>query len=258
MVTAPLNQCQSNCLHNPTVGDLTGSSQLIFAFRFSEPAHDHAQHNRITMKLRSLQLLSTHIMADPLYFSLWFPEVSGPEMLPHALAVLQQFPFSTQRPGITYIAVHPVSWNEATVLEQRFSPGIAPEQALTIAADLVHDDYAYTFDAYWDLWTPSESPNQWQLIAAPVKFIIQGEEFDDGTFQQTGHIQVDLGIDSLFLQETVALTEETQAKVRDNVAKLVEFTLKLEKNTRASARLLWSESEENLAQKLIARLQKVQ
>jgi hypothetical protein len=197
-------------------------------------------------------------MPDPLYFSLWFTDFSGPEMLPHALAVLQQFPYSTLRPGITYLAVQPVSWNEATVLEQRFSPGVDSEQALTIAADLIHDDYAYTFDAYWDLWTSGEGAAQWQLVASPVKFIVQGEEFDDGAFEQTGHIQVDLGLDSPFLQETVALTEETQAKVRDNVAKLVEFTLKVEKNTRASARILWSESEENLAQKLIARLQKVQ
>ena len=61
-------------------------------------------------------------MSDPLYLSLWFPDFSGPEMLPHAFAVLQQFPFSAQRPGITYFAVHPVSWDEATVLERRF-PG---------------------------------------------------------------------------------------------------------------------------------------
>ena len=54
------------------------------------------------------------------------------------------------------------------------------------------------------------------------------------------------------------LTEETQAKIRDNVAKLVEFTKKAEMNTRATSRRLWSESEESLPQKLIARLQKVQ
>jgi hypothetical protein len=38
----------------------------------------------------------------------------------------------------------------------------------------------------------------------------------------------------------------------------VEFSVNVEKNSGASARLLWSESEESLAQKLIARLQKVQ
>lgn len=197
-------------------------------------------------------------MPDPLYLSLWFPDFSGPAILPHILAVLQQFPFSAQRPGITYAAVQPVSWSEATVLERRFTPGVGPEDAVTLVADLVHDDYSYILDANWDLWTPDPVGNDWKLLATPVKFIAQGEEFDDGTYEQTGHIQIDFGLDSPFLQENVALTDETQLKVRDNVAKLVEFTVKAENNTRATARLLWSESEENLAQKLIARLQKVQ
>jgi hypothetical protein len=196
-------------------------------------------------------------MPDPLYLSLWFPDFSGPAMIPHALAVLQQFPFSTQRPGITYAAVQPVSWNESTVLERRFSPGITPEEALVVIADLVHDDYAYVLEAHWDLWTPDDTRAKWEQVPSRVKFIVQGEEFDDGAQEQTGHIQVDFGLDSPFLQENVELTNETQVKVRENVAKLVEFTMKAEKNTRASTRLLWSEAEENLAQKLIARLQKV-
>jgi hypothetical protein len=197
-------------------------------------------------------------MSDPLYLSLWFPDFSGPAMLPHILAVLQQFPFSAQRPGITYAAVQPVSWSEATILERRFMPGIGAEEAVTLAADLVHDDYAYILDAHWDLWTPDVAGSEWSMVPVPVKFIAQGEEFDEGTYEQTGHIQIDFGLDSPFLQENLALTEETQVKVRANVSKLVEFTMKAEKNTRATARLLWSESEENLAQKLIARLQKVQ
>jgi hypothetical protein len=201
-------------------------------------------------------------MPDPLYLSLWFPDFSGPAMLPYALSVLQQFPFSTERPGITYFAVQPVSWNEASILERRFVPGVDPVEVIAMAADLIHDDYAYTFDAYWDLWTPTEKGNEddaeWLLVPSPVKFIMQGEEFDDGTAHQTGHIEIDFGLDAPFLQESVALTEETQIKVRDNVSKLVEFTVKAQANTRATSRLLWSESEENLAQRLIARLQKVQ
>jgi hypothetical protein len=196
-------------------------------------------------------------MPDPLYLSLWFADFSGPAMIPHTLAVLQQFPFSSQRPGVTYAAVQPVSWNEASVLERRFSPGVPPGEALVVIADLVHDDYAYVFDAYWDLWTPEDDGRAWRHIPSRVKFIVQGEEFDDGVQEQTGHIQIDFGLDSPFLQEGIELTDEVQAKVRENVAKLVEFTMKAEKNTRASGRVLWSESEENLAQKLIARLQKV-
>jgi hypothetical protein len=197
-------------------------------------------------------------MPDPLFLSLWFPDFSGPAMLPHVMAVLQQFPFSTERPGIVYLSVQPVSWNEASILERRFTPGVEPAQAVVVAADLIHDDYAYVFDAYWDLWTPEDSGREWRLLPSLVKFIVQGEEFDNGAQQQTGHIEIDFGPDSAFLQENVDLTDETQAKVRDNVAKLVEFTRKAENNTRAQGRILWSESEENLAQKLIARLQKVQ
>lgn len=197
-------------------------------------------------------------MPDPLNLSLWFPDFSGPAMLPHVMAVLQQFPFSAERPGVTYLSVQPVSWNEASVLERRFAPGIEPAQAVLVAADLIHDDYAYVFDAYWDLWMPEDSGREWRLLPSLVKFIVQGEEFDDAAQQQTGHVQIDFGPDSPFLQENIELTDEAQTKVRENVAKLVEFTMKAEKNTRARGRLLWSESGENLAQKLIARLQTIQ
>ena len=179
-------------------------------------------------------------------------------MLPHLFAVLQQFPYSPQRPGITYASVQPVSWNEASVLERRFVPGIDPQNAVVVAADLIHDDYAYVFDAYWDLWTPDEAGQEWSLIPSLVKLIVQGEEFDEGAYQETGHIEIDFGLDSLFVQENVELTDETQAKIRENLSKLVEFTRKAEQNTRATSRRLWSESEESLPQKLIARLQKVQ
>jgi len=196
-------------------------------------------------------------MPDPLYLSLWFPDFSGPAMLPHMLSVLKQFPFSEQRPGVTYVAVQPVSWTEASVLEQRFSPGITPEEAVVVAADLVHDDYAYIFDVHWDMWTV-DATRKWTLAPSEVNVIAQGEEFEDGVQQETGHIEVDFGLDSLFVQEGVELTEESQARIRENVLRLIEFTKKIETNSRASSRRLWSESDESLPQKLIARLQRVQ
>ena len=58
------------------------------------------------------------------------------------------------------------------------------------------------------------------------------------------------------LHEEVEFTSETADRVRINVQRLVEFTAKMESNSGATGRLLWSESEENLAQKLILRLQK--
>ena len=196
-------------------------------------------------------------MSDSLYLSLWFPSFEEPEILPRAVSVLRQFPFSPQRPGVTYVAVHPVSWNEPTVLEQRFSVGITPEQAAGVTVELLHDDYAYVFEAYWDLWTPAESGLSWTEAPTLVRLIAQGSEFEDGAATETGHVQVDFGLDAPFLHEELNLTSEAEARVKANVQKLVQFTAQVEKNAGASGRLLWSESQENLAQKLIARLQKV-
>ena len=54
------------------------------------------------------------------------------------------------------------------------------------------------------------------------------------------------------------LSPEVESRVRANVQKLVEFTTQVEKNSGSRARLLWSESEETLVQKLVSRLQRVQ
>jgi hypothetical protein len=195
---------------------------------------------------------------DPLYLSLWFPSFTEQDMMAHALSALRQFPFSEVRPGVQYLAVHPVSWNEPTILERRFSPGVAPEDAIGAASDLLHDDYAYIFEADWDLWTLEPTNKQWALTPSRVTIIAQGEEFDERAAEATGQIEIDFGLDTAFLQEQVDLDTDAATRVRANIHKLVDFTNKLEKNAHANGRLLWSDSEDNLAQKLIARLQKVQ
>src|SRR5271167_3983017 len=197
-------------------------------------------------------------VADSLYLSLWFPNFELDEMLPRALAVMRQFPFSAQRPGIGYLGLHPVSWNEPTIFEQRFRPGVTPEEAVLLASDLLHQDYAYSFEAFWDLWIFGHDRHDWTLQPSKVTFFVHGVEFEEETYRQDGHVQVDFGIDSPFLQDEVQLTTEAETRVRANVQRLVEFTNQAEKSSGASGRLLWSESEENFAQKLIARLQKVQ
>jgi hypothetical protein len=197
-------------------------------------------------------------LADPLYLSLWFPSFAEQHMMAHALAVLRQFPSSVERPGVAYLAVHPVSWNEATVLERRFSPGVSPEDAISVASELLHEDYAYVFDFYWDLWTMESTSKQWALVPSRVRMIVQGEEFDEHASEGTGQIEFDFGLDTPFLQEQVKLDAQAEDRVRANVHKLVDFTNRVEKNAQANGRLLWSDSEDNLAQKLIARLQKVQ
>ena len=188
-------------------------------------------------------------MADSLYFSLWFADFGPEEMLVRALSVMRQFPFSKGLPGITYFALHPVSWNEPTIFEQRFLPPATPEQAIAVAADLLHEDYAYVFEANWDLWTPQTPEAAWTLAPATVSVIVRGEEFEDGEGKTQGEVQLDFGLDTPFLHEELQLTAEVESRVRANVQMLVDFINRIEKSGIASTRLLWSESGENLAQK---------
>lgn len=199
-------------------------------------------------------------MADSLYLSVWFPSFREGEMMTRTVGVLRQFPFSTLREGITYLSVHPVAWSEPTVLERRFTPGILPEEAADLASEFAHLDFAFVFEAFWDLWVPSddEHGDSWVQRPIAVRFLVHGTQFDDGIYSEDGHIEVDFGLDSSFVSEGLELTPVEQDHLRANIAKLVSFSSAVEKNCAISGRVLWSESDENLAQKLIAKLQQTQ
>jgi hypothetical protein len=196
-------------------------------------------------------------MADSLYLSVWFPNFREGEMMSRTVGVLRQFPYSALREGITYLSVHPVAWSEPTVLERRFNPGISPEEAADLAGEFVHDDFAFVFEAFWDLWVPSddECGDSWVQRPVAVRFLAHGVEFDDGIYSEDGHVEVDFGLDSSFVYEGMRITSAIETHLRSNIAKLVAFSAAVEKNCVISGRVLWSESEENLAQKLIAKLQ---
>src|SRR5271166_4153677 len=199
-------------------------------------------------------------MADSLNFSLWFPSFHENEMLPRAVSVMRQFLFSEVREGITYLSVHPVAWSEPSVLERRFNPGISPEKAAEIATEFAHDDFAFVFEAFWDLWVPNDDSegDAWVQRPVAVRFVVHGVQFDEGIYADDGHMEVDFGLDTPFLFEGLQLSSANEEDVRFNVAKLVAFTLAVQNNCKLSGRVLWSESENNLAQKLIAQLQQVQ
>lgn len=199
-------------------------------------------------------------MADSLYLSIWFPSFREGEMLTRTLSVLRQFPFSSVREGITYLSVHPVAWSEPTVLERRFDPGISPEEAADVASEFVHDDFAFVFETFWDLWVPNdgEAGESWVQRPSAVQFLIHGVQFDDGIYTDDGHIEVDFGLDFTFVYEGQNLSPAVEKNLRSNIAKLVAFSNAVEKHCTVSGRVLWSESEENLAQKLLARLQQTQ
>jgi hypothetical protein len=200
-------------------------------------------------------------MADQLYLNLWFPSFNEDQMLPRLLSVVKEFPFSAKRPGVAFIGIHAVSWQEPEIFEQTFDYGTDPDLAINMAQDFVHADNAYVVEAYWDLHVAEQEGDldeKWILQPQPVRFIAHGIEFDEGAHQQNGHIQVEFGLDTPFLHEEFDFTPEVEVRVKANVQRLVGFIQGVEQNCGISGRLLWSEGEGSLAQKLIAKLQKVQ
>ena len=68
------------------------------------------------------------------------------------------------------------------------------------------------------------------------------------------NIRIDFGDDAAFLEVDADLDAFAARHIEENVRQLVELTLALEKASGATARVLWSELGESLAQRLAARL----
>jgi len=221
-------------------------------------------------------------MADTLYLSLWYPNLRL-EALPGKLtAVLGAFATHGGEAKIYSATVWPVSWNEAPVLERVYgrmsrgmgqAPGAEPRQAVEEATELLHEDYAYEFQIGWSLWeleSPEVSPSansaphpsaqqdrqylRWVCAPRLARVTGYGPLFDEGTYEQEGHIKIDFGSDAPFLEEDADLDVVGAKHVAENVRQLLELTAAVEKASGATARLLWSELGESLASRLAARL----
>jgi hypothetical protein len=126
--------------------------------------------------------------------------------------------------------------------------------------EMLHEDYAYEFEVKWNLWAPETAGDLdpiWREESRPLRVIGFGPDFDEGSYEQNGHIRIDFGSDATFLQEEVTLEPEAASHVQQNVQKLIDVTQAIQNNLAVSSRLLWSESGESLAEKLIARLQRL-
>ncbi|HEX6771723.1 MAG TPA: hypothetical protein VF126_06840 [Acidobacteriaceae bacterium] len=203
-------------------------------------------------------------MADQLYLSLWFPNFRLAALGPAIVGVLGQLAAAGGASAVAAAAVYPISWNEAPVYQRVYDEedgeASQPEAAVAEAMEMLHEDYAYEFEVNWELWVPESGgglDTKWRQEPRVIRVIGFGPEFDDASYEQNGHIRVDFGSDSAFLQEDVAMEPETARYVQQNVQKLIDATQAIQNNLAISSRLLWSESGESLAEKLIARLQRL-
>jgi hypothetical protein len=200
-------------------------------------------------------------MADTLYLSLWYPNLRLAALANKLTAVLGEFAKHGGEARVYSATVWPVGWSESPVLQRVYGHGergVEPRQAVEDALELLHDDYAYEFQIGWTLWEylPEETglDGRWAREPRLVRVTGYGPLFDDGAYEQDGHIRIDFGGDAAFLDEDIELDSTAARHVEENVRQLVSLTTALEKESGATARLLWSELGESLAQRLAARL----
>lgn len=227
-------------------------------------------------------------MADQLFLSLWFPNFRLASLPSALVAVLRQFALiardgqtDSQFGRVAAATVYPIDWTESPIYQRIYvnderaqsstdTEGSIIENAVNEATEQLHEDTAYEFEMRWLLWTPERGPEggspvpaaalfdtAWRLEPSKVRITGFGPAFDAGSYEQNGHIRVDFGLDTPWTLEDEDLDEETAAHIRQNVEKLLAFTLSVEKNCGISSRLLWTESGEPLAEKLVARLQRL-
>lgn len=220
-------------------------------------------------------------MADQLYLSLWFPNFRL-EALPAALvSVLRQFALISGSPEgkrVAAASVYPISFTEAPTYQRLYvnddraqdSEASIIENAVAEATEQLHDDMAYEFEMKWKLWMPesgaagdpaAELDTLWKLQPSTVRILGFGPSFDDASYEQNGHIRIDFGLDTPWVMddtlEDTEIDDMAQKRIQQNVEMLLAFTLSVEKHCGISSRLLWTESGEPLAEKLIARLQRL-
>lgn len=200
-------------------------------------------------------------MSDTLYLSLWYPNLRLAAMPDKLTAVLGAFAAHGGAARVYSVTVWPVSWSEQAVFQMvhgHGERGIEPRQAVEEAMEILHEDYAYEFQIGWSLWEAEPSgaglDTRWSREERLVRVTGFGPLFEEGSYEQDGHIRIDFGSDAAFLDEDIELDSTAARHVEENVRQLVELTVALEKESGATARLLWSELGESLAQRLAARL----
>jgi len=209
-------------------------------------------------------------MSDTLYLSLWYPNLRLEALAGKLTAVLAAFAAHSGEGRVYSATVWPVSWSETPIFQQVYgrrvvaahSPeapgelGAEPQFAVEQALEPLHEDYAYEFQIGWSLWeleTTGPDP-RWARQPRLVRVTGYGPLFDDGAYEQDGHVRIDFGSDAPFLEEGVELDSGAARHIEENIRQLIALAAAVEKVSGATARLLWSEMGESLAQRLAARL----
>lgn len=173
-------------------------------------------------------------------------------MLPRLQQACEALPQEARERGVRGVAVTALDWTQAPLLEERFEPGVELEAALTRLREFAHDDCACEAELAWLLWHFRNG--RWEQAPQSVRLITLGIAFGDGLAAQEGHIEVDFGLDEVFLAELAPWNAETRQHLQANIVQLLVFSQKVQERLRPQRRRLWSEDVDDWTQKLVQRL----
>ena len=193
-------------------------------------------------------------------------------MLEDLARFLGTVPFSAAKPGFAYLIIRALDARESPLLEQDLrSVRLDASGIIGIVKDYSHPDSACEVHCNWDLWA-FDAEGRPTIEPQPLEIFAHGEDYDDGYWKESGHIQVDLGFEHFFtgharllgirpgerrpaqsqeearFLEAMAWPENLQRyqeKTRENIRKLLDWVRAIEKTLPVEHVRLWSEGEEN-------------
>jgi hypothetical protein len=220
-------------------------------------------------------------MANRAFASLWCrriaPEGADQEGLAEQamLVLLEGFlatvPLSEPKPGFTSLVIRAVGPGETPLVD--WPLGSRPlAGVIEVARQHLHADCCCEVQAHWDLWSFDAEAAAWRLTPQPLEIAFHGQDYDDGVFEEAGHIQVRVGFEHLFTghagllglgERRAAAPEhpaeaaflgqmsapeklrEYQARTRENIQKLHAWMQRAQELLPVERFRLWSEGEEN-------------
>lgn len=180
-------------------------------------------------------------MQDSLYLSLWLRGFSSLALPVYFRKLMAAFPMSRLEPHARFRIV-PLSWAEPPMLEEDFEPDSGLVELSAMVQEHLHRDCAYQVETRWDLWRWTDG--EWALKPSRVVLDLYGGEFESEPEEQ---VRIDFGPEAQFLPEPHS---DNLRPVQSNIRSLLRFSGDLEDALPVERRLLWSESGDNLAERL--------
>jgi hypothetical protein len=218
------------------------------------------------------------VMANQAYLNVWCRDFLEESMVKRFGAFLQTVPFSAARPGFINLTIRAVDVSEQPILEQdlRAVP-LDAAGIVEIAQDHVHSDCSFETGCYWDLALFDTDSGKSKSEPQPLEIFCRGEDYDDGLWRQSGHLEVNLGFEHLFTGHARLLgirpgprapaegpeearfleamawpenLEKYKESTRENIRKLLDWLRRIEKAVPVERVQLSSEGEDNFEARL--------